>query len=283
MLFNRKTEFKLFSNVENPNYIVFCDFDETYYPHTMTEDRQRDLYELEDYLDQKSKDGVIIVGWVTGSSMESILDKMERGKFRFFPHFIASDLGTEITYFSEQNFGEQDKEWHSRIKNEEFTEEKIEKIINHLHAENSILLNPQTQLGSSRYKRNYYYQERNEEADKQNLLIIETIGKQHGVAVNINRCNPLAGDPEDSFDVDFIPVGTGKDEIVRFMLEKYNLKREDAFAFGDSGNDLRMLQTVKHGYLVENATEEAKNAHAKIAAGPYSEGIISTLKSVIEL
>lgn len=67
------------------------------------------------------------------------------------------------------------------------------------------------------------------------------------------------------------------------MLDKYNLKREDAFAFGDSGNDLRMLQAVKHGYLVENATEEAKNAHRKIATGPYSNGIISTLKSVIEL
>ncbi len=43
-----------------------------------------------------------------------------------------------------------------------------------------------------------------------------------------------------------------------------------------------MLQAVEHGYLVENATEEAKNAHPKIAAGLYSKGIISTLKSVIK-
>ncbi len=43
MLFNKKMKFKLFSHVENPYYIVFCDFDETYYPHTMTKDRQRDL------------------------------------------------------------------------------------------------------------------------------------------------------------------------------------------------------------------------------------------------
>ena len=56
-------------------------------------------YELEDYLEQKSKDGELIIGWVTGSSIESIIDKMGRGKFRYFPHFIASDLGTEITYF----------------------------------------------------------------------------------------------------------------------------------------------------------------------------------------
>lgn len=282
MLLNKRAEFKLFSNVNNPKYIVFCDFDETYYPHNMSKDRQRDLYELEDFFDQKSKDGSLVVGWVTGSSIESILDKMERGNFRFFPHFIASDLGTEITFFSEHNFGKQDTEWHSRIKSEEFTEDKIEEIIHLLSEKSNILLSPQTQLGSSRYKRNYYYQEQNEAIDKNNLLTIETICKQYGVAVNINRCNPLAGDPEDSFDVDFIPVGTGKDEIVRFMLEKYKLQPEDAFAFGDSGNDLRMLQAVKHGYLVGNATQEAKNAHPKISAGNYSQGIIRTLKSIIK-
>ncbi len=57
----------------------------------------------------------MLICWVTGSSIESILDKMKRGKFRYFPHFIASNLRKEITYFSEHNFGEQDTNWNSRI------------------------------------------------------------------------------------------------------------------------------------------------------------------------
>ncbi|MCI4170580.1 HAD family hydrolase, partial [Bacillus spizizenii] len=82
--------------------------------------------------EQKSKDGELLIGWVTGSSIESILDKMERGKFRYFPHFLASDLGTEITYFSEHNFGQQDHEWNSRI-NDEFSKEKNEILVKQLH------------------------------------------------------------------------------------------------------------------------------------------------------
>lgn len=43
---------------------------------------------------------------------------------------------------------------------------------------------------------------------------------------------------------------------MKFILDKYELDKSNAIAFGDSGNDLRMLQAVRHGYLVENATEE---------------------------
>lgn len=95
MLLNKKGGFQLLPNVEDPKYIVFCDFDETYYPHSMSHERQKDLYELENYLEAKSINEELVFGWVTGSSTESILHKMEQGGFRFFPHFIASDLGTE--------------------------------------------------------------------------------------------------------------------------------------------------------------------------------------------
>ncbi|MDO8224384.1 HAD-IIB family hydrolase [Bacillus cabrialesii] len=280
MLLSKKLEYKTLSMVEHPKYIVFCDFDETYFPHTIDEQKQQDIYELEDYLEQKSKAGELLIGWVTGSSIESILDKMGRGKFRYFPHFIASDLGTEITYFSEHNFGQQDNEWNSRI-NEEFSKEKIEILVKQLHENHNILLNPQTQLGTSRYKHNFYYQEQDEISDKKNLLVIEKICEEYGVSVNINRCNPLAGDPEDSYDVDFIPMGTGKNEIVKFMLEKYNLNTEKAIAFGDSGNDVRMLQAVGNGYLLKNATQEAKNLHQLITDSEYSKGITNTLKKLI--
>lgn len=42
-----------------------------------------------------------------------------------------------------------------------------------------------------------------------------------------------------------------------------------------------MLQAVRHGYLVENATEEAKKTHSMLAQGEYSIGILNTLKHII--
>ncbi len=126
-------------------------------------------------------------------------------------------------------------------------------MVKHLRENHNIFLNAQTLLGISRYKHNYFYQEKDEKNDKNNLLAIELICKQYGGSVNINRCNPLAGDPEDSYDVDFIPIGTGKDEIVS-MLEKFKLDPENAIAFGDSGNDIKMLQAMENGYLLKNAT-----------------------------
>lgn len=65
------------------------------------------------------------------------------------------------------------------------------------------------------------------------------------------------------------------------MLEKYNLNTERAIAFGDSGNDVRMLQTVGNGYLLKNATQEAKNLHHLITDSEYSKGITNTLKKLI--
>lgn len=53
MLLSKKSEYKTLPKVEHPKYIVFCDFDETYFPHTIDEQKQQDIYELEDYLEQK--------------------------------------------------------------------------------------------------------------------------------------------------------------------------------------------------------------------------------------
>ena len=281
MLLHNKEKFKQLSVVENPKYIVFCDFDETYYSHNLDRKKQQKLYELEDYLVQKSEKQQLMFGWVTGSSIESVLEKMEKANFRFFPHFIASDLGTEITYFSRQKFGLSDSDWDLRLEKTNFSIAKVQEIIQSLQEDYQMYLEAQTQLGSSRFKNNFYYKEQNKTIDEYNLSVIRKKAEQNGISVNINKCNPLAGDPEDSYDVDFIPFGTGKDKIVAFMLNKYGVSLGNSFAFGDSGNDLQMLKSVKHGYLVENATGEAKSFHSNVAMGEYSEGILNTLKSII--
>lgn len=273
--------FQVLPEVKNPKFVVFCDFDETYYPHNMDESQKNNMKLLEKYLYEQGSNGHLVIGWVTGSSLESIIEKMKKGYIQYFPHFIASGLGTKIAYFNSNGITLTDQRWEEKIDNSGFDPEKIYIIIDLLEKDYGIFLRPQTQLGTSKYKFNFYYEEQNEVIDTKNLKNIKKIAEQYRVEVNINRCNPLAGDPDNCYDIDFIPIGTGKDEIVKFILDKYDLRRENAIAFGDSGNDLKMLQAVQHGYLVQNATEEAKKAYSMFAQGEYSIGILNTLKHII--
>lgn len=272
--------FKTLPEVENPKYIVFSDFDETYFPHQLTHERKGHIQALEETIIEKSKKSGLVFGLVTGSSIEAVFEKMHRGGFQYFPHFIASDLGTEIRYFNNLKQGKIDEEWLSRIANGEYHPDKIKEIINLLAGKN-IILDSQSQMGVSKYKSNYYYFCKNEEEDQINLKYIRQIAKDFKIGININRCNPLAGDPENAYDIDFIPLGTGKDEIVKYILSKFKVDSQNGIAFGDSGNDLKMLQAVKHGFLLENATSEAKKGHELLTIGSYSEGIRNTINALI--
>jgi kanosamine-6-phosphate phosphatase len=67
---------------------------------------------------------------------------------------------------------------------------------------------------------------------------------------------------------------------VQHILSTINIPPENSLAFGDSGNDLEMLQLVKHGYLVANATEEAKSQHDHILPYPHAQGILSAIQTI---
>ncbi|MGM0851016.1 MAG: HAD-IIB family hydrolase [Bacillota bacterium] len=272
--------FRTLPEVTNPKYIVFSDFDETYFPHQLTPERKSQIQALEETIVEKSKVSGLLFGLVTGSSIEAVLEKMQRGGFRYLPHFIASDLGTEIRYFNKLKQGKIDQEWLKRFDNGNYFPDKIKEIIDLLSSKN-IDLDSQSQMGVSKYKSNYYYFCKHAEKDQSNLNYIRRVASDFKIGININKCNPLAGDPENAYDIDFIPLGTGKDEIVKYILTKFGVDRQNGIAFGDSGNDLKMLQAVKFGYLLENATSEAKNGHERLTIGSYSNGILNTIKELV--
>jgi kanosamine-6-phosphate phosphatase len=265
---------------EKTAFIVFCDFDETYFPHHHDEELTRNIHHLEEFIRKHSKESGLRLGLVTGSSPDSVFHKMKKAGMRYLPHFIASDLGTEITYFHEDGTVQTDEEWLAQINTEHFNENNIHAIRSLLEKQSGIVLEPQTQMGISKYKYNFYYYSQGD--DQEALETIRQTAALHDIGLNINRCNPLAGDPEDAYDIDFIPLGTGKGEIVRYILQKFGLSSEQAAAFGDSGNDVNMLKSVKFGYLLANATEEAKSQHSSIASEPYSQGILTTLQHIVK-
>lgn len=88
--------FRTLPEIPNPKYIVFSDFDETYFPHQLTAERKSQIQALEQTIVEKSRVSGLLFGLVTGSDIEAVLEKMKSGGFQYLPHFIASDLGTEI-------------------------------------------------------------------------------------------------------------------------------------------------------------------------------------------
>ena len=114
MSYHETLSFHTLQHVNKPKYAVFCDFDETYFAHSITDESRKALMDLETFIHSHHLDHKILLGWVTGSSLSSVLAKMKRGGFRYLPHFVASDLGTDITYFSGEG-QVSDKDWEARL------------------------------------------------------------------------------------------------------------------------------------------------------------------------
>ena len=52
---------------------------------------------------------------------------------------------------------------------------------------------------------------------------------------------------------EFVPHGYSKATGIQFVLDHYNLSKEDAYAFGDSNNDLPMLSYLPNSVAMGNA------------------------------
>jgi kanosamine-6-phosphate phosphatase len=276
-----KCEYQRFPPVLNPRHLVFSDFDETYLAYANTEEQKRDRRQLEDYLRNYAASKGIVFGWVTGSSLKSVFQKLRQYDMETIPHFIASSLGTTLTYYDLEQYGTQDQQWATRLSQSGFSESIVSHIVKTLKSQ-GITLVPQPQIQDSPFLKNYFYYQRDTTSDAEALSAIRTLASNAHIGLNISRCNPLNGDPDHCYDIDFVPKGTGKDQIVEFMRQQAGSHLKSAVAFGDSGNDIKMLQTVNHGYLLENATLEAKRLYPQITLGSYTKGILSTLQRIID-
>ncbi|MFD4208327.1 HAD-IIB family hydrolase [Micromonospora tulbaghiae] len=256
--------------------VVFCDFDETYLAHRPTVAQRRSLRELEAYLVHAAERGLLF-GWVTGSSLTSVMAKARRHELAVMPHFVAAALGTELMFFTD-GVAVPDPVWQRRIDASGFSTDRAGRAVAALAAR-GIRLTPQPAGVEKEYVASYYYHATGgPETDRAALAGIRSAAQRHGFRVNISRCNPLAGDPANAYDVDLLPECCGKRNVVRHVCERFAVAPAEAYAFGDSGNDLEMLASVGHGLLVANATAEARSRHGRVSVHPYAEAVLHALR-----
>lgn len=71
-----------------------------------------------------------------------------------------------------------------------------------------------------------------------------------------------------------------KGNAVRFLESYFNVKEEEAIAFGDNFNDLDMLENVGLGVAMGNAPEEIKQAANRVTATNNEDGLALILEEI---
>ncbi|MCD7972333.1 MAG: HAD-IIB family hydrolase [Candidatus Azobacteroides sp.] len=261
-----------------PEYIsriVFTDYDETYMPYDPVNKSKSGIPELESFLIGPGKSLSLIMGWVSGSSLDSLLRK-SRGYVTYLPHFIASSLGTELYWIKEKEIIPCE-EWFERIRHSGFKRENITRMIALLR-ETGISLREQPADYGGKYKGTYYYKITSHLEEDYNR--IKEVAADLKIKVLFTKCNPAAGDPADCYDVDLLPECCGKENVVSFLSEYTGVKKEDTWAFGDSFNDFKMFAEAENSYLVANADPLAAKSFSHMTNSSYCFGIKETLKQL---
>lgn len=260
-----------------PDWLVLCDFDETFFAHDPAARSAQDLADLAELVSEQSAG--LRFGFITGSAPATVLGVLDDLTAAIRPAFIGGNLGTDLLVAGEGGCLAADPRWHARFPTPEDFSTRVNRV---LAAAPDLDLRPQSTHGCGAYKRNFYLHAAVDDLDDDcRVGALRHIAAVESLAVNVNHCNPAAGDPEGFLDVDFLPLGAGKREIALFLQTSWQVPPTRTFAFGDSGNDLGMLSCAGHAWLVSNATAEARRAHPHITARPHAGGIVDTIRHVL--
>ena len=77
---------------------------------------------------------------------------------------------------------------------------------------------------------------------------------------------------------DIIPVNGRKEIGIQQVLDHYGLKKEEAMAFGDGGNDATMISYVGTGIAMGNSKQEVKEIADYITSTVEEDGVYDALK-----
>ncbi|WP_066015658.1 HAD-IIB family hydrolase [Endozoicomonas atrinae] len=270
---NTNYNFKSLPLYSNPEIAIFCDFDETYRPVSSIHQNHSGINKLENFLIEKSGGIPFIIGWISGSNLNSLLNK-SRNYLSLLPNFISPNLGTELFWNNDGKL-KPDLEWDELIKASGYQKSQTTRLAKEIRRE-GIELEQQDNDYQGKNKACFYYYGYSK--NEHSIKIIKSMAKKKGMKAMITKCNPAAGDPENAFDVDFIPNCCGKKEIVAFIQHKFTIPRSKSFAFGDSCNDIDMLHAVSNAYLVGNADLKAQQLFPSVTKASYCHGILEILK-----
>lgn len=269
-------EFKSFPFPARVRRIVCCDLDETYRPIDASTRLRGGVAELETFITERSESLGLILGWVTGSSLKSVMRKAV-GYSSSLPHFISPSLGSEF-YWVRDGRPEPSAKWQERIERSGFSRDNILSSVSALAGRDVSLTLQHSDFQGEFMGCYYYFTGENPASD---LAAIAAQADKAGIKALVSKCNPAAGDPADAYDVHFLPRCCGKGEALDFLCGELGIEGADTWAFGDSCNDMDMLHGAGNAFLVANADPQACELFPHITSGEYCHGIREKLEKII--
>lgn len=79
--------------------------------------------------------------------------------------------------------------------------------------------------------------------------------------------------------IDILPFGIHKAWGLSQVMEERGLTPDQVMAFGDSDNDIEMLQLVTYSYAMENGTDKVKASARYLAPSNKDQGVLTVLES----
>ena len=73
----------------------------------------------------------------------------------------------------------------------------------------------------------------------------------------------------------------GKGKTLLWLLDLLGISPEEAMAFGDADNDSSMLEVVKYGFAMGNATENCKKSAAYVTGTNEEDGVAAAIMSLL--
>ena len=82
--------------------------------------------------------------------------------------------------------------------------------------------------------------------------------------------------------IDILQAGIHKAWGLQELLKRWDIKAEEIMAFGDSENDVEMLQLAGIAYAMENAEERVKEIATEVAPANSQAGVYQVLENWLE-
>lgn len=81
--------------------------------------------------------------------------------------------------------------------------------------------------------------------------------------------------------IEIVPSNIDKANRLQEIMHKENINKDEVIVFGDSQNDIEMLEFIPNSYAMENATEEVKKHAHYIADSHDKNGVAKILKKLL--
>ncbi|MBF7017211.1 Cof-type HAD-IIB family hydrolase [Staphylococcus durrellii] len=81
--------------------------------------------------------------------------------------------------------------------------------------------------------------------------------------------------------LEFMATGVSKGNAITLLCNKLNIELSQVIAFGDSPNDISMLEIVGRSYAMDNASDRVKAVADKVTLSNANNGIPYALKDIL--